>query len=218
MSVEKHAIDMLEEGTGENHRKMVEKAAEIFLSYDLDAMAEKLGIECDEDYLYTELLKRSYRISRQDGSIEWSEDGFEHCNAAGFSESMILYDLIAYSRPGAAASGEYTQVKNLADTVTGQHYAGKGMIDSAAEYFDGREQELINGCESLGGVPYGRGDVSFRVPVWRNLCFVLSFWSSDDEFPPQLVAMVDMNMKDFIHYETIWYLEGYLIDRVKKSN
>ena len=169
----------------------------------------------EKDYLYTEMLKRSYRISRHDGSVEWSEDGFEHCAPAGFSESMILYDLIAYSKPGAKAAGEYTQIKNLADTLTGQYYAGKGSIDTAAEYFDGKETELAKGCEALDGVPFGRGDVSFRIPVWRDLYTVISFWSSDDEFPPQLVVMVDMNMKDFIHYETIWYLEGYLMNLIK---
>ena len=215
MSIEKHAMNMQEKGTGENHKKMVRKAAELFLSYDLDAMAAKTGIDCDENYIYTEMLRRSYRISRKDGSVEWSEDGFENCYKGGFSESMILYDLIAYSKPGASASYEYTQIKNLADTLTGQYYAGKGSIDRMAFEFDGKEKELAEGCISLGGRPYGRGDVSYLIPVWHELGAVISFWSSDDEFPPQLVFMVDMNMKDFIHYETIWYLEGHLMGLIK---
>ncbi len=217
MSIEKHAINMQEEGVGDNHRKMVGKAAEIFVSYDLDAMAEKLGIEKDETYLYTDMLTRSYRIRKSDGYTEWSGDGFKSCIPAGFSEAMTLYDLIAYSKPGAVAAGEYTQVKNLADTVTGSYYAGKGMVDSMASEFDGKEEKLSKGCETLGGVPYGRGDVSYKIPLWKDLCAVLSFWSSDEEFPPQLVIMVDMNMKDFMHYETIWYLQGHLMNLITKD-
>ncbi len=48
MSIEKHAMNMQEEGIGDNHRKMVSKAAEIFLSYDLDALAEKLSLRKDD--------------------------------------------------------------------------------------------------------------------------------------------------------------------------
>ena len=215
MSIEKYVMNVQERGTGENHRKMVNKAAEIFLGYDLDAIAKKVDIKTDENYLYIDMLTRRYRISRKDGSIVWSEDGFVHCIEAGFSEAMTIYDLIAYSKEGAKASGEYTQIKNLADTLTGSYYAGKSMIDSTAFDFDGKEKALARACESLGGVPYGRGDVSYKIPLWRDLYTVISFWSADEEFPPQLVIMLDMNMKDFIHYETMWYLEGHLMNLIK---
>ena len=217
MSVEKHAMNVIEEGTGDNHEKMRQKAAAIFVTYDLDAMAEKLGIDKDGEYLYIEMLKRPYRIRKSDGYTEWSEDGFDTCIPAGFSESMTLYDLIAYSKPEAKASGEYTKINNLADTVTGSYYAGKGMVDDLAREFEGKGEALARGCEALGGTPYGRGDVSYIVPVWNGLCFVISFWDSDEEFPPQMNLYTDTAMRDFIHYETIWYLQGHLMNMIRQK-
>ena len=205
-----------DESTG-NHEKMRQKAAEIFLTYDAGAMADKLGIEKDEKYLHISMLSREYRIDVSDASVEWSSDAFKTSCRAGFSEAMTLYDLIAYSKPGAKASGEYTKINNLADTLTGQYYAGKGMVDAMASEFEGRGQELAKGCESIGGIPYGRGDVSYMIPIWNGLSFVLSFWDSDEEFPPQLNIFVDQAMRDFIHYETIWYLEGHLKDLIKQN-
>ena len=215
MSIEKHTMNMQEAGIGDNHRKMVSKAAEIFLSYDLDVLAEKLNLRKDDTYLYIEMLSRSYRVRRSDALVEWSCDGFKTASPAGFSESMTIYDFIAYSKPGAKASGDYTKINNLADTLTGSYYAGKGMVDAMAKEFEGRTDELARGCEAIGGTPYGRGDISYLIPVWRDLCFVLSFWDADEEFPPQLNVFADSAMRDFLHYETIWYLEGHMMDMIR---
>ena len=215
MSIEKHVMNVQNEKSPGNHEKMRRKAAEIFLTYDLDEMADKLGIDRDEEYLYITMLSRSYRIKRSDGLVEWASDGTSGFKKAGFSESMTLYDLIAYSKPGARPSGEYTKINNLADTVTGQYYAGKGMVDEMSKEFEGRGQDLARACEALGGTPYGRGDVSYMIPIWNGLFFVVSFWDSDEEFPPQLNVFTDTAMRDFIHYETIWYLEGHLMDMIR---
>ena len=217
MSIEKHVMNVQDEGTGSNHEKMRQKAAEIFIGYDLDAMAAKLGLEYDKEYIYIEMFSRKYRVCKEDGFAEWSEDGFKTAVTAGFNESMTLYDLIAYSKEGAKPSGDYTKINNLADTVTGSYYAGKGMVDSMAKEFEGQAKELAKGCEAIGGTPYGRGDVSYLIPFWKNLCFVLSFWDADDEFPGQLNVYADSSMKDFLHYETIWYAEVHMMQMIKRA-
>jgi len=217
MSIEKHAMNVIERGTGENHKKMVQKAAEIFMSYDFDDLAEKMDLSADGDYLYIDMMSRSYRIARNDAFVERKlsdGEGGSWVNA-GFSEAMTIYDLIAYSKPGAKPSGDYTMINNLAETVTGQYYAGKGMVDSMGKEFEGHCKELAKGCEAIGGTPYGRGDVSYLIPIWRNLCFLLSFYDADDEFPGQLNVYADSSMRDFIHYETIWYIQGHMMSMIK---
>ena len=208
---------MMEEGSKDNYGKMRRSAAEIFLKRDFAEMVSKLGLEADGEYAYITFLTRFYRISRKDAQVEWEDKDAGAWKESGYDEAMTLYDLLADSKPGAKAAGEYTHIKNLADTLTGAYYAGKGSIDAMALDLDGKEKELARGCEALGGEPYGRGDVSYRIPLWRDLYAVVSFWSSDDEFPPQLIIMVDMNMKDFLHYETIWYFEGHLMDMITKD-
>ena len=205
---------MSQEGE-DNYGRMRKNAAGIFLERDLGAIVSKLDLESDEEYVYIRFLTRLYRISRKNAEAEWL-DGDEW-TVAGFGEAMTLYDLLADSKAGAKASGEYTQIKNLADTLTGAYYAGKGSVDAMAKDLDGKEEDLSKGCEALEGERFGRGDVSYRIPIFRDLCAVVSFWSSDEEFPPQLIVMVDMNMKDFLHYETIWYMEGHLMDMVMKD-
>ncbi len=239
MSIEKFAENMQKDENLGNHDKMVLHAAEIFLGYDFDELAKKMDLKIDEEYLYIDMLTRHYRISRKDAVVTWygspeetttalygDEDLEERddlskvsdaktWNKAGFNEAMTIYDLIAFSRPGAKASLEYTQIHNLADTVTGSYYAGKGIVSEYAQMFEGKEKELAKGCELLGGEPYGRGDVSYRVPFFRDLAFVISYWAPDDEFPPQVILMTDMNMKDFLHYETIWYLQGHIMHMIR---
>ena len=41
-------------------------------------------------------------------------------------------------------------------------------------------------------------------------------WEGDDEFPPKLQMMWDRNAISFLHFETTFYLQGDLIERLTK--
>ena len=66
------------------------------------------------------------------------------------------------------------------------------------------------------GIPYGRGDVSYLLPVFRDLNAVVSFWESDEEFAPKLNFLCDGNTLNFMHYETMMYLLCHIAERLEE--
>ena len=62
-----------------------------------------------------------------------------------------------------------------------------------------------------------RADVAFRIPVTPFFPVLLQFWESDEEFPPKLRLMWDRNADSFLHFETTFFLQGDLLERLKKA-
>ena len=92
--------------------------------------------------------------------------------------------------------------------------------------FDKRAEELEKICLGMGGEKYGKGDMSVRIPMFsdrrdalhtEDLSIVISFWESDEDFPAQLQLFTDKNLLQYIHYETAWYMFGYLLTRIAES-
>lgn len=46
---------------------------------------------------------------------------------------------------------------------------------------------------------------------------ILRFWDSDEEFPATLQLLVDKNILDYMHYETLMFALSYLLDRLKSE-
>ena len=195
-----------------NHEILAEEARILFSSMDMQEVRQRTGIEPQDGAFRLELLGRRYSVSTSDGKVT-CDDG----TPAGHNVSMILYDLLGYSEKGAAPSGDYTQVQNLARVVSTVKYAGQGMYDKTAQSMDGRDNELRAACEALGGTPWGKGDVSYMIPLYRGLQFVFSFWNSDDEFPASASVLFDQNSLQYMHYETLWYCLGHIFSRIKEE-
>ena len=201
MSVE--AFVKNRQAAGNNYDAALQKAAGLFIAHDMTEIIRKAGCEADRDHLYAELLCRRFRISRQDGQVERLENG-EVC-PAGYDTSMILYDLLAFSDGNAKAAGEYIQIQNHSKVQNVHSYAGEGAFAKFDRVFTGHCEELERVCLALGGIPFGKGDVSYLIPYWRDLKIGLSFWDADDEFPPSLNLFYDTNAGQYMHYETMWY-------------
>ena len=78
-------------------------------------------------------------------------------------------------------------------------------------------EELISACESLNGVllaPMAGADVTCRIPVTPFFPVLLQFWAGDEEFPPKLMLLWDGNTDKFMHFETTFYLQGDLLQRL----
>ena len=195
-----------------NYEILAEEARKRFSSMDMQEVRQRTGIEPQDGAFRLELLGRVYSVSAADGTVT-CDDG----TSAGHNIPMILYDLLGYSEKGASPSGNYTQVQNLARVVSTVKYAGQGMHDRNAQSMDGREEELRAACEALGGTPWGKGDVSYMIPLYRGLQFVFSFWNSDDEFPASASVLFDSNSLKYMHYETLWYCLGHIFSRIKEE-
>ncbi len=216
MSVEGFFRNFQKTSESDNYEKYRAQSAELFLSCDQNEIAAKPGVDSDRVYFYITFTGSIYRVSRETAAVEVLNSSSAEYSQAGFNESLIIYDLLAFAVPDAHPSGEYTQIQNLSDMLTSSSYAGKGMFDEIAQRFVGREDRLANACRTLGGEPYGKGDVSYRIPLTDDLGAVVSFWSADDEFPASLNLLCDKNTRSYLHYETIWYLAGCLFSKIEK--
>ena len=52
------------------------------------------------------------------------------------------------------------------------------------------------------------------IPVFPFLPLYVQYWRGDEEFPPQLTLLWDKNTTQFLHYETVYYLTGFLLERL----
>ena len=182
---------------------------------DIPGAIRRYGLREDAQYLYADYMTRSYRIDKESGLVEWCKGG--NAQEADFNEVLTLYDLLFYAKEGAALSGAFTPVQNLTKVQTTAVYAGKGGMLRYEAYWDARTEELAAACERLGGVPDGKGDVSYRIPFFQNLSMIMQFWRSDEDFPASLQFLFDENTLQFLHYETTWYVISHFLDLLKSD-
>lgn len=199
-----------------NYDIMREDAEKRFLGYDQQKMIEKFHLSHDEQYLYLRFVGHDYRINRSTGKAEWSEDHFQTATAAGFDDSLAIFDVLCYSRDDCHLGGHFAQI----DRVKRTNFAsapGPGLYHSYAVYFDQNMELLSKVLERLGGSKEKPGDVAYRLQTFDFLPIILQFWASDDEFPPTLKFMWDENTLDFIHFETAFYIMGHVLGRLKEE-
>ena len=188
-----------------NYEKMKDDMATVFLQYDQEKMIRKFALEHDETYLYISFVGRKYRINRLTGSVVWSEDAFRTEQMADYNEAMTIYDVLCYSKESCQPANEWINVGSLSGIQGGTLAKGSNFFQDAGAYFDGKTRLLIQACESLGGRRVKKGDVAFELDLFPFLTIALHFWESDEDFPASLQILVDKNILDYMHYETVMF-------------
>lgn len=198
-----------------NYDLQVDIAKKIFLEYDQERMIRKFGLQADDLWIYLEYLHTPCRISRHDGGIEeYRESTWHACRS--FSTVMTIYDLLCFHKGTNAPApvGQWCAVGTF--VVTGVTDT-ETFTKKFAALFNGRLEALKAACESLGAVllpPVAGADVTARFAVTPFFPVLLQFWEGDDEFPPKLLLLWDRNTDRFLHFETTFYLQGDLLERL----
>jgi hypothetical protein len=135
---------------------------------------------------------------------------------SSFEAAMSIYDVLCESKDGCHPSGQYVTLAQLPGTVVGAK-PGNQMFQKTADYFDHNLEKLAVACENLHGTRERIGDVSYRIPIFDFLSVQLQFWASDDEFPASLQLLWDQNILDYMHYETTFYVAGYLFEQLREN-
>ena len=201
----------------DNYDKQVDIGRRIFMEYDQSHLIRKFSLEADENWIYLTYLNTPCRISRTDGRIEellagiWTE-------CRDFGTVMTIYDLLCHHRGEnpPVLRHEWCTVGSF--IVTGVQNTG-AFTGKYAAIFDGRLDALKAACEKLGGRlenPMAGADVTCRIPVLPFFPVLLQFWEGDDEFPPRLMLLWDRNSMDFLHFETTFYLQGDIAQRLTR--
>lgn len=201
-----------------NYDLQVDIGRKIFMEYDQTLLIRKFSLRADESWIYLTYLNTPCRICRADGRIEELTDGrWTECR--NYSTVMTIYDLLCYHK-GTTAPALFHQWCTVGTfVVTGVTDAGTFTKKTAA-LFDGHLEELKAACTKLGGTMEKRlagADITCRIPVTHFFPVLLQFWEGDDEFPPKLQLMWDRNTDSFLHFETTFYLQGDLIERLRRN-
>ncbi len=201
-----------------NYDLQVDIGKRIFMDYDQQLLIRKFRLEADESQIYLTYLNTPCRISRKTGGIEEYVCGtWQECR--DFSTVMTVYDLLCYHK------GEQMP------TLTGQWcavgtFVVTGVTDTDtftkkyAKLFDGRLEELKAACKKMGGVlqsPMAGADLTCLFQVTPFFPVLLQFWEGDEDFPPKLMLLWDRSTESFMHFETTFYLQGDLLQRLEDA-
>ena len=202
----------------DNYDKQVDIGRRIFLEYDQQLLIRKFALEADDRWIYLTYLNTPCRIGRLDGQIDEMLEGvWTECR--NFGTVMTIYDLLCHHRGDTAPAllHEWCTVGTF--IVTGVSNTGT-FTGKFAAAFDGHLEELKAACIELGGTMEKRmagADVTCKIPVTPFFPVLLQFWEGDDEFPPKLMLLWDRNSMDFLHFETTFYLQGDLAQRLMRQ-
>lgn len=198
-----------------NYEIMRNQMREEFVKYDQEKMIRKFCLKNDKEYIYIDFVLRNYRIHRQSGLVEWSEDNFLSTTEADYNESMTIYDVLCYSKDDCHLSGKFCPVSMLKGTVQSAG-PGSSMFQKSADEFSGRLKELEYTCSILGKPDRMSGDVSAVLYPFSFLPVTIQYWDADEEFPANLKFMFDENIMDYMHYETLFFMMGHMVSRIKE--
>ena len=191
----------------DNYQLSRDRAQAYFLRFDQQAIVGAWNLRHDKQYLYPDFLGESYRICRKTGRV-FRSDGQE----AGFEEALSIFDLLCHESPCKTLSGVFAPVNSL----KGRPPIGVGtnFHSEIADRFDRQQEAFRTACLALGGTPMSLGDMGFSFPVFKDLSVQLKFYSSDEDFPASMVLLWDENMLQFVYYETVFYIAGFLLHQI----
>ena len=200
----------------DNYDLQVDIGKRIFLEHDQQQMIRKFGLEADRHYIYLTYLNTPCRISRDSGGIEERIcDRWQECR--DFSTVMTVYDLLCYHK-GESAPVLFEQWCAVGTFVVTGVTQTDTFTKKYAQLFAGRLEELKAAAQKLGGVlqkPVAGADLTCKFAVTPFFPVLLQFWEADEEFPPKLMILWDRNADSFLHFETTFYLQGDLLNRLR---
>ena len=201
--------------TRSNYEVAKHDAARLFCQTDHTALAKRFGLVEASGFLNLTFFQQPFRLSLETGLVErligdvWTE--------VGFNEAMTIYDLLGYAQPTCHANGNMMNTKSLSAKMSAP------SAPSTSSFYKRQEalfQECASGLqgalESLGGQPLGKADASAQFNVVDDLAMQVHFWCADEDFPPSLELFWDENVLQYMHYETVWYANGFIISEIEK--
>lgn len=200
---------------GSNYEQMRDRMRGEFLKYDQEKMIQKYALEYDREYLYLEFVGRSYRVSRNSGVVEWSEDQFHTVVEGDYNESMTIYDVLCYARENCSLSGKYCSLNMLKGTVQSAAPGGN-LFQKWADFFSGKTNKLEMVCLRMGEKTELKGDVAVKLYPFSFLPVILQYWDGDEEFPASLKFMFDEHILEYMHYETLFFMMEHILKRMKE--
>ena len=201
-----------------NYDMQVDIGRQIFLEYDQPLLIRKYGLQADAQWIYLTYLHTKCRINRSNGQIEEQSNG-QWTECRSYNTVMTIYDLLCYHKEPAAPQLAHQWCTVGGFVVTGVQDTGR-FTQKYADRLNGRTEQLRAACTAMGGVPQtpmAGADVTVRFQVTPFFPVLLQFWEGDEEFPPKLQLLWDKHANLFLHFETTFFLQGDLLERLARN-
>ena len=195
-----------------NYEASRDRAQAFFLTFDQAAVAARWGLKTDERWLYVTFRDQPYRICRETGSVFRCRDS----SRAGFEEVLSIFDLLCHEGREKFTSGNYAPVNSLKNRPRAIG-VDTGFHSRTAAVFDRDPAAFRSACLSLGGIPVSMGDLGFCFSLFGPLDVILKFYHADEDFPAAVTFLWDDEILRFVHYETVFYIAGFLLQSILEA-
>ncbi len=187
-----------------------------FRDFDPERIARILHLERDRKYLYIPYYGVQYRLRLADGCLEKKQkEDFDP--ELYFNESMAVYHLLFYTRDLPVISGKWIPSHRVDGVVARNYSLPDPLLDPFAKRYRLKLEELQEACEKAGGRKLEEGDLSYEFEAFPCIRLRLVFWDEDEDFPAQAQILVDANITDFVHYETVGCMISDLLERLEQQ-
>ena len=141
----------------------------------------------------------------------WSE--------AQFNEAMTIYDLLGYAQPTCHANKTMVNMKSLhtkkASTAPRPSSIYAAQEARLAAYEAQQSGILAQAAQAIGGAALNKADASAQFTVINDLTMQIQLWLPDEDFPASLQFFWDENVLQYMHYETVWYANGFILEELE---
>lgn len=199
-----------------NYAIACDSARKLFLEYDQERIIRSFSLCHDKSFLYLNFVGRPYRVDRETGQVEKEAAGDWDREKPGFEEVMSIYDMLCNENGKPVLSGQWRSVKEMNRVRSGAKTLDSGLNARHEAFFSGKGEALAAACRCLGGTPAPVGEAAFYIPVFDFLPVYFQFWDGDEDFPPQIRFLWDGNTLKYLHFETTFYISGYLLGLLEK--
>lgn len=196
----------------DNYERSRDRAQAYFLGFDRDAMIRNWNLRADSKTIYVDFLGRPYGIDRVSGAVTRLWNGQQ----ANHSEVLSIFDLLCHESRQKQLSGQFAPVNSLNGCPKGAG-VGTDFHSGIASFYDQDVQRFCAACTTLGGKPMKIADLAFEFPVFQDITVVLKFYHGDEDFPASVTLLWDANMLQFVFYETVFYIAGFLLRSIAEE-
>ena len=141
----------------------------------------------------------------------WSE--------AQFNEAMTIYDLLGYAQPTCHASKTMINMKSLHTKIAATAPQPSSIYAAQEARLAALEAQksgiLTQAAQAIGGAPLDKADASAQFTVINDLTMQVQLWLPDEDFPASLQFFWDENVLQYMHYETVWYANGFILEELE---
>ena len=192
-----------------NYEKAVDGARRLFLAHDPASLAAKYPVDYDGRSITLRFVDRRYRIDCSDGSVT-CPDQPEY--TPGHDEIMSLWDMLCFAPSRPSLAHQWVQTGSLSGITSG--HDDSYLIVQFRKAIAKRPEGLEDARIALGGMTDRGADFAMVLNVFDWFLCRFCYWEADDEFPDQAVFYWDANARQFVHYETLWFMNMYLSQRI----